>query len=255
MIAISRTRGKYSEFQIQLIFLLPLGISGLFAWMNPLVWNKAFCGDGFIWTMYILRLSGISQLSGANRTETSNILKAHLTDVSSLSSCYILPLLTQSICMLIRCREFYCWAGPCNKNHKLRKYSTFKTCSTSSNVKWTETNWTVFLFPWVSHFFTNLGVKEQGQEYLKFMDKGLNGLTHIFLLPLKNPLFYFSSYKNELRRLSVCLHSWGSMFQWKDIKQFSSRFQCVYSDNGMVPNSKSNLIILVANFLGIILTS
>ena len=147
MIVISKTRGKYSEDQFNFIFLLPLGISDLFAWMNPLMWNKAFCGDGFIWTMYVLRLSGISQLSGANRTETSNILKAHLTDVSSLSSCYILPLLTQSICMLIRCREFYCWAGPCNENHKLRKYSTFKTCSTFSNVKWTETNSTVISVP------------------------------------------------------------------------------------------------------------
>ena len=112
-----------------------------------------------------------------------------------------------------------------------------------------------FLFPRFLHLFAKFVVKEQGQEFLRFMDKVLNRLTHIFLLPLKNPLFYFSSYKNELRRLSVCLHSCESMFQWKDIKQFSSRFQCVYSDYGMVPNSKSNLIILFANFLGIILTS
>ena len=113
----------------------------------------------------------------------------------------------------------------------------------------------LFCFIDSSTFSPIFVVKEQGQEFSRFMDKGLNRLTHIFLLPLKNPYFIFSSYKNELRRLSVCLHSCGSMFQWKDIKQFSSRFQCVYSDNGMVPNSKSNLIILVANFSGIILTS
>ena len=48
-----------------------------------------------------------------------------------------------------------------------------------------------FLFPRFLHLFAKFVVKEQGQEFLRFMDKVLNRLTHIFLLPLKNPLFYF----------------------------------------------------------------